>query len=205
MKSGESSSPEALPALFADRDGTLIEEVGYLDDLARMRLIPGVTEAVRRANLAGVPVVAITNQSGIARGYFSEDFVEESAHHLQSLLARGGARLDGHYFCPHHPEGAPPYNIVCDCRKPESGLLRRAAGELGLSLSGSWLVGDRAGDLAAGAAEGVKPILVRTGYGRRTESQPNPGFSARGGRIFDNFPQAADWLLKGPLKRPGGA
>ena len=183
------------PALFVDRDGTLNEELGYLSDLSRMRLLPGVGAAVRAANGAGWPVVVVSNQSGVARGYFTEDFAEQSGRHIRELLHRQGAQISGYYFCPHHPEGQPPYNVVCPCRKPEPGMLQRAARELGVSLNGAYMIGDRATDMATGASLGLTPILVRTGLGVEAETDLPPDFTARGGRIFDDLPQAIGQLL----------
>ncbi|MDH5753205.1 MAG: HAD family hydrolase [Deltaproteobacteria bacterium] len=186
---------QAAPVLFLDRDGTMIEEVNYLSRLEQIRLLPGTARAVRAANEAGLKVIVITNQSGVARGYFSEDFVRESAGHLGELLGQEGARLDGHYFCPHHPSGNPPYNIDCPDRKPGAGLLLQAAREHGLLLQGAYMVGDKSSDLEAGAELGVVPLLVRTGYGSRTEEELPPGFQQRGGRIFDDLAGAVEWIL----------
>src|SRR5512142_2838890 len=118
-------------AVFFDRDGTIIEEVGYLSDLKQLRLIPGAAAAIRRLNEAKLKVVLVTNQSGVARGFFTEAFVRETHDLLGELLGLEGARLDGVYYCPHHPKaGNPPYLTACDCRKPGTGMLRQAAGEM---------------------------------------------------------------------------
>ncbi|PYN12033.1 MAG: D,D-heptose 1,7-bisphosphate phosphatase, partial [Candidatus Rokuibacteriota bacterium] len=125
-----------------DRDGTLTEEVGYVNHPRRLRLLPRSAEAIRRLNGAGVAAVVVTNQAGLARGYFSEEILAAVNAALVSQLKDDGAHLDGVYVCTHHPtEGAPPYRMVCDCRKPKPGLLLRAAAELGLDLSRATLVG----------------------------------------------------------------
>jgi D-glycero-D-manno-heptose 1,7-bisphosphate phosphatase len=189
------------PPIFLDRDGTLIEEVCFLSRLEQMRLLPGAAQAVRRANEAGHPVVVVTNQSGVARGLFSEAFVHESEAHLRALLAAQGARLDGHYYCPYHPQGRPPYDRTHPDRKPGSGMLLRAAQELNLSLQhlqGAWMIGDKRSDLETGAGLGVIPVLVRTGFGRETEAALPPDFQRRGGRVFDDVAAAIAWVLAQP-------
>jgi len=154
-------------AIFLDRDGTICEEVGYVNHLSRSRLLPGSLEAIRLINQAGLLAVVTTNQSGVARGYFSEDLVEAVHAQLLSAVSSGGARLDAIYYCPHHPsEGSPPWRAACDCRKPKPGMILRAAREHGIDLAGSYVVGDSVVDIEAGAAAGVPGVLVLTGYGR---------------------------------------
>lgn len=191
------------PPIFLDRDGTLIEEVNYLKRLEDMRLLPGAGLAVRKANRAGHAVVVATNQSGVARGMFSEDFARHSGEHLRVLLERHGARLDGYYYCPYHPEGRPPYDRDHPDRKPGDGMLLRAAHELGLKLNGGWMIGDKRSDLETGAGAGLIPMLVRTGYGTETMASLPPDFQARGGRIFDNLAEAIDWIVAGNSPPPG--
>jgi D-glycero-D-manno-heptose 1,7-bisphosphate phosphatase len=157
----------ARPAIFMDRDGTLAEEVGYVNHVSRFRLFPWAIDAVRLVNRSGRLAVLITNQAGVARGYFPEPVVHEVHERLRGALTAGAARLDGIYYCPHHPDaGAPPYRQDCDCRKPKPGLLRRAAEDLGIDLTRSWVVGDRLGDLEVAWAVGARGALVKTGYGR---------------------------------------
>jgi D-glycero-D-manno-heptose 1,7-bisphosphate phosphatase len=202
------------PPIFLDRDGTLIEEVGYLNALEQMRLLPGAAEAVRRANAVGHAVVVVTNQSGVARGLFDEPFVQASGGHLRALLARAGARLDGYYYCPYHPLGRPPYDREHPDRKPGAGMLLRAARELNLfrdggsgrqglpgaapperALQGAWMIGDKRSDLETGAEWGVIPLLVRTGEGTHAEAELPPDFARRGGRVFDDLAAAIAWIL----------
>lgn len=187
-------NPAARP-IFLDRDGTLIEEVHYLNSLHQMRLIAGAGEAVRAANRAGHRVVVVTNQSAVARGLISEEFARESAEHLKALLAADGARLDGYYDCPFHPQGKPPYNRNHPDRKPGAGMLLKAARALDLTLRGAWMVGDKRSDLETGAEHGVIPLLVRTGYGRATEGDLPPAFAEQGGRIFEDVVAAIEWIL----------
>jgi D-glycero-D-manno-heptose 1,7-bisphosphate phosphatase len=181
-------------AVFLDRDGTLIEEAGYLDRLERMVFFPYSVDAVRVLNQAGFAVIVITNQAGIARGIVREAFVGEAHAHMSRRVEAGGAKIDGFYYCPHYPGGSvEPYGVACECRKPAPGLLRRAAGDLDLDLSGSFVVGDRWHDIAAGQAVGARGVLVRTGLGRREEAAPAPG--AAPDAIVDNLADAAAWIL----------
>lgn len=154
------------PAIFLDRDGTLAHEVGYINHPSRFRLYPWAVDAVRLINQAGLLAVVVTNQAGVARGYFPESVVHEVHDSLRAAMESGGARLDAIYHCPHHPDvGEPPYRLDCDCRKPRAGLLRRAAAELGADLPRSFVVGDRHGDLTVAWSVGARGALVKTGYG----------------------------------------
>ena len=154
------------PAVFLDRDGVVIEESHYLGDVSRVRLVPGAGAAIGALNRAGWPVVIVTNQSGVARGLFPVESVDEIHRHISDLLRSSGAHIDAFQFCPHHPEAVlPVYRKVCGCRKPLPGMLLVAAAELGIELKSSWMIGDRTADLEAGAAAGCRTVLVRTGYG----------------------------------------
>ena len=161
------------PAIFLDRDGTLNEDVGYLDRLERLRLFPWSLDAIRLLRRAGFAVVVVTNQGGVARGLVSEPFVEEVRRVIDDRLAAIGERLDGHYCCPHDPH-APiaAYRRECECRKPRPGLLRRAARELDLDLTRSVVIGDKWSDVQTARAAGAGAVLVRTGYGRGQELAP---------------------------------
>jgi D-glycero-D-manno-heptose 1,7-bisphosphate phosphatase len=163
------------PAIFMDRDGTICEEVGYINHLSRSRLLPHSLEAIRGVNRLGYLAVVATNQSGVARGLFTEDLVRAVHDQLRSRVESGGGRLDALYYCPHHPrEGTPPYRIDCDCRKPRPGMLVRAAREHDIDLSRSWMIGDSLVDLEAGAAAGVRVVHVLTGYGMGlVDNQPD--------------------------------
>jgi D-glycero-D-manno-heptose 1,7-bisphosphate phosphatase len=177
--------------VFLDRDGTLIEEAGYLDTLDRLQLYPFSVDAVRLLNRAGFAVILATNQSGIARGFFDEAFVDAAHRLLADTLARGGARLDGCYYCPHHPDGCvAAYTRACDCRKPGPGLLQRAAADLELDLRQSFVVGDRVHDVDAGASVGARSVLVRTGYGSRAEASVGQRAA-----VADNLVAAVSWIL----------
>ena len=156
------------PGVFLDRDGTLIEDPGYLADPAAVRLRPGAADAVARLNRAGLPAIVVTNQSGIARGLLSEAQYRATEARLDLLIAEVGARIDAHYFCPHHPD----FTGACECRKPGSLLYRAAAERFGLDLTASWWVGDRVRDVAAAAGLGGRALLVLSGAGREEAARP---------------------------------
>jgi histidinol-phosphate phosphatase family protein len=160
---GRAPSPVAARrrVLFVDKDGTLIEDLPYNVDPARVRFAPGAREAIRRLGGAGVELAIVTNQSGVARGYFGLEDLERLRGHLAAEIEGLGGRLAGLYVCPHRPEGVvAAYARDCDCRKPLPGLLLRAADELGVDLSSSWFVGDTWMDVAAGAAAGCRTVLI---------------------------------------------
>ena len=185
------------PAVFLDRDGTINEQMGYVNHLSRFQLLPGVARAIRSLNEAGLPVVVVTNQSGLARGYFPESLLEAVHAELHRLLAREGAHLDGLYICPHHPEAREErFRLDCDCRKPRTGLLERAAAELGLDLGRSYMVGDRWSDLRCGAAVGATTVLVLTGYGRGDAAYVGPGQTVQPDHVAEDLERAAAWILE---------
>jgi D-glycero-D-manno-heptose 1,7-bisphosphate phosphatase len=183
------------PAVFLDRDGTLLEEAGYLDRLERLVFFPYTIDAVRLLNRAGFAVVVVTNQAGIARGIFKESFVAEAHRHITERLAAGGARVDAFHYCPHHPEAVvEAFRQTCDCRKPKPGMLTRAAADLGLALDRSVVVGDRWHDLEAGQRVGARTLLVRTGYGRTEETAAKPHVEPSA--VVDNVIEAVSWILR---------
>ncbi len=153
-------------ALFLDRDGTIIVETNYLSSVRDLRLIRGTARALNRDRRAGFKIVIISNQAGVAKGYFTEREVMTVNKELLKRLKRGGVTVDGVYYCPHHPEGVnPAYTRKCECRKPGIELLKRAARSLNLDLGKSYLIGDRSSDIEAGKNAGCHTVLVRTGYG----------------------------------------
>ena len=154
-------------AVFVDRDGTLSEEVGYIRDVKQFHLMPLSAKAVRLINQSGLKVIIITNQAGVARGYFPEEMIFKIHKKMEMLLSEQGAYLDGIYYCPHHPEGViESYRKGCDCRKPASGLLERASKEHGIDLAASYVVGDKVTDIECAHRVGAKGILVLTGFGK---------------------------------------
>ena len=181
-------------AVFLDRDGTLIEEGGYLDRIERVSFFPWTVDAVRVLNRAGLRVVLVSNQAGVARGIFPESVVEDIHRHIGEVLEAGRARIDAYYYCPHHPDGTvEAYARQCDCRKPGRGLIDRASRELGIDPMRSFVVGDRWLDVALARAVGARGVLVRTGYGLTEERRPAPDLMADA--IVDNLIAAVSWIL----------
>jgi D-glycero-D-manno-heptose 1,7-bisphosphate phosphatase len=179
--------------VFLDRDGTINAEVNYLYRIADLELIPGAIAAIGRLNRAGMPVIVVTNQAGIARGRYTIADMEALHGHLQALLAEQGAHIDDFFFCPHHPD----FTGACACRKPAPGMLLTAAERYGIDLRRSWLVGDSAGDIEAGRAAGCRTVLVRTGYGATYEAALQRGEAhVRPDGIVDALPQAVDAILE---------
>jgi D-glycero-D-manno-heptose 1,7-bisphosphate phosphatase len=185
-------------AVFLDRDGTLIEEVGYIERPDQVSLFPWSIEAVRMLNRAGMKVIVVTNQSGVARGYFTEAAVQRVHDRISDLLAAGGAAIDAYYYCPHHPDGTiAGYASACDCRKPARGLVDKAVEALGVDPHRSVTVGDRWLDVALARTIGARGVLVRTGYGA-IEEQSAPG-DLVADAVVNNLVEAVSWILLNPL------
>jgi D-glycero-D-manno-heptose 1,7-bisphosphate phosphatase len=193
-------SDPGRPAIFMDRDGTLSHEVGYVNHVSRFRLYPWAVEAVRLANRSGFLAIVVTNQAGVARGYFPESVIHEVHASLEASMSGGGARLDGIYVCTHHPSvGDPPYRRDCDCRKPKPGLLRRAEADLGIDLARSFVVGDRLGDLELAWAVGATGVLVKSGYGLGELIYHAPMWSRQPDLVADHLLEAVERLVaRGP-------
>lgn len=182
------------PAVFFDRDGTLIEESGYIDRLDRVRILVHAADALVVLKQAGFALVMITNQSGIAQGMTDVATVEQVHAHIAAHFAAAGAPLDGIYYCPHHPRGAVErWRGECACRKPLPGMAHDAARDLGLDLARSYVIGDRLRDVAVGHAVGGVGILVRSGYGAHDEAHPDPAVVPDA--VVDHVHQAALWIL----------
>lgn len=187
--------PPSISAVFLDRDGVINEEAGIVREREQLRLIEGVGAAIRRLNELDLPVVVITNQPVIARGWATEEDVKEFHDHLAGLLEDEGARIDGWFFCPHHENANDPaYRTECECRKPRPGLLRQAAKEMDIELGRSVMVGDRTVDLQAGFEAGCGGVyLVRTGFGGsdgKCEVEPDGMFDD----LCDFTRQLDQWL-----------
>jgi D-glycero-D-manno-heptose 1,7-bisphosphate phosphatase len=176
-------------AVFMDRDGTVVEEVGYLNHPDLLKLIPQSAEAITRLNQSGLKVVLITNQSGVARGYFSEQILKKIHNRLKKMLLREKAYLDGVYYCPHHPDEG------CDCRKPKTGMLELAANELDIDLRCSFVIGDKMDDVEAAHRVGAKGILVLTGYGREEDNLHRANLLVQPDYIAQNLYEAVRWIL----------
>lgn len=178
------------PAVFLDRDGTIAEEVGYLNHVSRFRMFPFAAAAVRRLNNAGLPVIVVTNQSGVGRGYFPESLVHEVHREMERQLAAAGARLDAIYYCAHASAEE------CNCRKPRTGMVERAAQDHGLSLAESFVVGDRYGDIELAHNIGARGVLVRTGYGEGDLAWNSPKWPKAPDFVAGTLLDAADWILE---------
>ncbi len=184
-------------AVFLDRDGTINEEVNYLRRLEDLNLIPGVPEGIRLLNEYGFKVVVVTNQSGIAREYFDEDFLAKVHREIEEQLESYGARVDAWYYCPHHPAaGRGGYRRECQCRKPATGMVEEAARELGIDLADSFVVGDSAKDIELALNAGAKPVLVLTGYGQDTLSMLPDGKLRRISYVARDLLDACKWICK---------
>lgn len=184
-------------AVFLDRDGTINEEMGYINHITRFRLLPRAPEAIKMLNDAGLKVVVISNQSGAARGYFPEKLISEVNDRMIDLLQRQGASIDGIYYCPHHRDAVvSAYKVDCDCRKPKISLISRSARDLDIDVSRSYVIGDRLLDTKLAENAGAKGVLVLTGYGRGEleylidSSEVKPDF------IAEDLYEAACWIVK---------
>jgi len=180
----------AGPAVFLDRDGTVSEEVGYLNHLSRFQLLPGAAAAICRLNDASLPVIVVTNQSGVGRGYFPEQLVRDVHDRMSAELLKGGARLDGVYYCPHVS------SHECECRKPKTGMLEQAARELGLDLRNSFVVGDRHSDVEVAHCAGARSILVRTGFGEGELAWRAKTWAHQPEFVAADLPEAVEWILQ---------
>jgi D-glycero-D-manno-heptose 1,7-bisphosphate phosphatase len=195
QRSGVKRSARVRPAVFFDRDGTLIVDKNYLSKPEEVELIPGAAEAIRILRDVGYRVYVVSNQSGVARGYFSEASVRRVTSHLRALLAAQGARLDGFFHCPHHPQGTVArYRKDCRCRKPGPGMVEAAARRHPLDLRRSFIVGDKIDDLSTARAAGLAGgILVLTGYGKKSRKGIPRGTRAQ---VARDCLGAARWILR---------
>lgn len=176
-------------AVFLDRDGTIARDVPYCPRPEDFELLPGVPEAIRLINESGLLAVVVTNQSGVGRGYFTEETLLRIHHKMVTKLERYEARLDGIYYCPHHPDDG------CDCRKPKTALFRKAAADLKIDLSQSFVVGDMPLDIDAGRAIGARTVLVTTDPKGSKNINSQPDFTA------DSLQEAVRWILQNINRR----
>ncbi|UCF09084.1 MAG: D-glycero-beta-D-manno-heptose 1,7-bisphosphate 7-phosphatase [Thermoplasmata archaeon] len=177
-------------AVFLDRDGTVNEEVSYLSTVEQLTILHGAAEAIRLLNEHGFKVIIITNQSGVARGYFSKETLKAINEHLRAELKKEGAVIDAVYYCPHHPDDG------CGCRKPMTGNIERAEREHDLDLAKSYMIGDTIRDMETGYNAGMKTVLVRTGYGNDEEKKLS-GISFAPDFIARDLLEAVLWILHG--------
>lgn len=184
------------PAVFLDRDGTIIEERGYLERLEHLDIFPWTGDALRLLKRAGYATVVITNQSGIARGLFDEAFLHHLHQTIDARLVSSGGGIDRYYFCPHFPQAKiERYRQTCGCRKPAPGMIEQACREMDLDPSSSVMVGDRWLDVACGGAAGTRTVLVRSGHGL-SEADTAPPEGVRADAILNNLMEAVGWILR---------
>ena len=194
-------------AVFLDRDGTINEQMGYINHPSRFRIIPGAAEAIRLLNDLGYLAIIVSNQGGVARGYYPLSLVH-NIHLLlkQELKERAGAKVDAVFFCPHHPQGVvPEFSVDCPCRKPKTGLIDQACRTLDIDLPRSFMVGDMCSDMELANRAGIKGIMVKTGYGLGEIDHVLPGRLARPIHVANNLLDAVQWIAHGedaPSHRP---
>jgi D-glycero-D-manno-heptose 1,7-bisphosphate phosphatase len=184
-------------AVFIDRDGTISEEVGYINHVSRFQLFPYTAEAIKHLNANGWLAIVITNQAGVARGYFAEEMIEAVHGKMMDELSSQGSRIDAIYYCAHHPSvGEPPYLLDCDCRKPKPGLINRAAAEFDIDLARSWIVGDRYSDVELASNAGVKSMLVLSGYGRGEWEHQRSTWTVQPDKVAENLLEAVQMIVE---------
>ena len=177
------------PAVFLDRDGTINEQMGYINHLSRFVMIPGAGEAIRLLNENGFLAIVVSNQSGVGRGYFPIEFVDKVHTYMAGLLEKEGAKFDGIFICPHHPDEG------CDCRKPKTGLIRQACEAFHIDMENSYVVGDRCSDLEFADRANLKGILVTTGYGLGEIEFILPASPVKPLHIANDMLDAVKWII----------
>jgi len=183
-------------AVFIDRDGTISEEVGYINHPSRFRLFPFAAEAIKHLHANGWLAIVVTNQAGVARGYFSEDMIKTVHTRMEQELESGGATLDAIYYCAHHPlVGEPPYRFDCDCRKPRPGLISQAARDFNIDLAKSWMIGDRYSDVELARNATVNSMFVMSGYGRGEWEHQQDGWKQHPDLVAENLLEAVKMIV----------
>ena len=189
------------PAVFIDRDGTISEEVGYVNHPSRFRLFSYSPEAIKKLNENHWLAILVTNQAGVARGYFSEDVILKVHDRLSKELSDQHARLDAIYYCAHHPTvGEPPYRFDCDCRKPKAGLIHRAAKDFDIDLGASWMVGDRYSDIELARNAGLRSAFVLSGYGRGEWEYQRAEWKHQPDLVCENLLEAVESIVTASLE-----
>ena len=183
------------PAVFLDRDGTMIHDVGYLSRREDVQWYPWTIDAIRLLNRAGFLVCVTTNQGGIGLGFYDEQFVRDLHEEMSAVLASAGGCVDGWYFCPHHPAAIiDQLRVACECRKPRPGMIRQAAADLPIDLTRSFVIGDKAADVGLANGVGARAVLVKTGYGQ-AELQRHAGGVPGTAHVAENLLDAVSWIL----------
>jgi D-glycero-D-manno-heptose 1,7-bisphosphate phosphatase len=184
------------PAIFIDRDGTVNEQMGYINHLSRFRIFPGVPEAIRLLNENNYLVIVVTNQSGVARGYFPIELVKNIHEYMRDTLEKQGAKIDAVFFCPHYPRSRlKEYALECDCRKPKTGMIRQALDRFDIDLTQSYMIGDHYTDLEFAHNGNIKSIMVKTGYGLGEAEYILPGLKHKPVYVAEDLPDAVKWIL----------
>lgn len=184
------------PAVFLDRDGTMVHDVGYLSRREDLRWFPWTIDAIRLLNRAGFIVCVTSNQGGIGLGLCTEPFVVATHREMAQVIAASGGRVDGWYYCPHHPRAVTDeLRVACNCRKPGPGMIERAAGEFPIDVSRSYVIGDKMADVDLGVGVGATSVLVRTGHGEGELARHDgrvPGAAFVAATLVD----ATSWILQ---------
>ena len=179
-----------------DRDGTISEEVGYVNHPSRFRLFPYSADAVKLLNDNGWLAILVTNQAGVARGYFSEDVIIKVHDQLRKDLETTSAKLDAIYYCAHHPSvGEPPYRLDCDCRKPKPGLIEQAGRDFEIDMAASWIAGDRYSDIELARNAGLRSAFVLSGYGRGEWEYQSQSWKHRPDLVCENLLEAVKSIV----------
>lgn len=182
--------------VFLDRDGTINEQMGYINHITRFVMLPDAAAAIKRLNEHDIPVAVVTNQSGLARGYFPEELLEQVHDKMNRALDEVDAHVDGIFICPHHPEAKEErFRVDCACRKPKTGLFDQASTALDLDLGQSYLVGDRWSDLKAAVQCGAVPVLVLTGYGAGDYQYIGPTQEVQPAHVAATLMDAVEWII----------
>ena len=204
QSAGSRNGGNLRPAIFLDRDGTVTDEVGYINHVSRARIYPYAPEAVRMLKSTGLPVIIVTNQSGVGRGYFTEEIVRQVHRKVEETLQAAGTSVDAYYHCPHHPSGViESYRQQCRCRKPGTGMPDEAAEQFGIDLAASYVVGDTYRDMQMGFNIGARTVLLMTGYGRGEYEYRRSDWPRMPDLIAENLLEAAKLILQ-ELKTTAG-
>jgi D-glycero-D-manno-heptose 1,7-bisphosphate phosphatase len=186
------------PAVFIDRDGTINEQMGYINHVSRFKILPGVPQAIRMLNRHGFLVLVVSNQSGVARGYYPMDLVETIHHLMVAHIKEKKGVIDAVFFCPHHPAGSvQEFSRECNCRKPKTGLIEQACKSFEIDLRRSFVVGDMCTDIELAHRAGLKGVLVKTGYGLGEIEYILPRKTAKPAHIAADLLDAVRWIMRG--------
>ena len=189
------------PAVFIDRDGTINEQMGYVNHISRFVLLPGTAEGIRLLNRHQYLAIIVSNQSGVARGYFPMELIDRVHAHMKDLLAKEGANIDGIFFCPHYPRGiVPEYSVECDCRKPGTGLVQKACESFDIDMKNSYVIGDRCSDIELAERSNLQGIMVKTGYGLGDIEYVLPQKPFKPMHIARDFLHAVRWIIEQGIK-----